>query len=151
METAHLYSSCQSVVVELMNTLHDTQPNLRAVGSNEGGPPRVLLFGVIGFCLLIILGAVALPIIFREVLSPAQQQRVMDQLPFMEAFKRPTPMGGILPTVDSNPEQENSAIDLLNMAVPVGGTATADPLNVLVPTGTLVPATQIPTLQPSLR
>src|SRR5688572_33026339 len=96
-----------------MNKLHDTQPNLRAVRPNEGGPPRLLLFGVIGFCLLIILGAVAVPIIFREVLAPAQQQRIIDQLPFMEAFKRPTPMGGVLPTVGPNSALENSALDLL--------------------------------------
>src|SRR5690242_4690001 len=131
-----------------MNTLHDTQPNLRAVRSNEGGPPRVLLFGVIGFCLLIILGAVAVPIIFREVLTPAQQQRVMDQLPFMEAFKRPTPMGGVLPTVGPNSALENSAMNLLNMG-PIGETATADPKSVIVPTATLAPATQTPTVQPS--
>src|SRR5688572_18879595 len=112
-----------------MNKLHDTQPNLRVVRPNEAGPPRLLLFGVVGFCVLIILGAVAVPIIFREVLSPAQQQRIMDQLPFMEAFKRPTPMGGILPTVGANSTLENSAMDLLNMGS-IGGTATADPQTV---------------------
>jgi len=131
-----------------MKTLHDTQPNLRAVRPNAGGPPRLLLFGVIGFCLLIIMGAIAVPIIFREVLSPAQRSRIMEQLPFMEAFQRPTPMGGILPTVGANPELENSAMDLLNMA-PISATATADPLNSVVPTATLAPATQVPTLQPT--
>lgn len=130
-----------------MNTLHDTQPNLRAVRSNEGGPPRVLLFGVVGFCLLVIVAAVAVPIIFREVLSPAQQQRLIDQLPFMEAFKRPTPMGGVLPTVGPNAALENSAMDLLNMS-PLG-TATADPQSVIVPTATLMPPTQTPTVQPT--
>jgi len=133
-----------------MNNLHDTQPNLRAVRSNPGGPPRILLFGVIGFCLLVILGAAAVPFIFRDVLSPAQQQRIMDQLPFMEAFKRPTPMGGVLPTLDANPALENSAMNLLNMPL-VGTTPTANLNTTLAPaaTATLAPATQMPTPQPS--
>ena len=36
---------------------------------------------------------------FRNVLLPSQQQRIIDQLPFMRALMAPTPPGGTLPTV----------------------------------------------------
>ena len=36
---------------------------------------------------------------FRNILLPSQQQRIIDQLPFMRALMAPTPPGGTLPTV----------------------------------------------------
>ena len=43
-------------------------------------------------------GAVGGVFVFRNVLLPGQQQRIVDQLPFMRAMMAPTPPGGTLPT-----------------------------------------------------
>lgn len=55
---------------------------------------------------------------FRNVLLPGQQQRIIDQLPFMRVLMVPTPPGGTLPTavpVEGGP----SASDLLSdLALP---------------------------------
>ena len=61
-------------------------------------PPRILLWAVIGLFVLAIVGSVGVVVLFRSVLLPAQQQRVIDQVPFMRAFLPPTPEGGTLPT-----------------------------------------------------
>lgn len=94
----------------------DTQPNLvKPLDDGPGGPPRLLLFGVLGVFVLVIGAAVAGVVIFREVLEPAQQVRVIDNLPFMEAFLPPTPEGGRLPTVEPGITNEQDALDLLNL------------------------------------
>lgn len=98
-------------------------------------PPRVLFWLVIGLFLLM-LAAAGIGIggiyIFREVLVPGQQQRVIEHLPFMRSLLRPTPVGGILPTAipgggDISPE------DLL--AAPLfGATNTPEPEITATPT-----------------
>jgi tetratricopeptide (TPR) repeat protein len=64
----------------------------------------------VGLFVLALLGGISAVILFRNVLLPAQQQRVIDQLPFMRQFMAPTPEGGTLPTPlpnegDISPEQ----------------------------------------------
>jgi tetratricopeptide (TPR) repeat protein len=137
-----------------MMTLDDTQPNKpMRLQADEGssGPPRILLIGVIGFFLLVVVGAIVAVIIFREVLEPGQQQRVIDQLPFMEAFKRPTPVGGILPTVAPQGNSDQNALDLLNMplesATPVGGVvATSQPTQAATTAPTSAPTATLTTI-----
>ncbi len=73
-------------------------------------PPRLLLWAIVGLFVLALLGGISAVILFRNVLLPAQQQRVIDQLPFMRQFMAPTPEGGTLPTPlpnegDISPEQ----------------------------------------------
>ena len=75
-------------------------------------PPRILLWLVIGLFILGILGAVGAVVIFRNVLLPGQQQRILDQVPFMRVFMPPTPEGGTLPTAVPA-ESDISADDLL--------------------------------------
>ena len=70
------------------------------------------------FILLIIVGIIGGIVGFREVLQPAQQQRVIDQLPFMRVFKEPTPMGGIFPTIAPS-TNENDALSLLDMPLDI--------------------------------
>ena len=50
---------------------------------------------------ILLVGAVVMGGVFtfRNVLLPSQQQRIIDQLPFMRALMAPTPPGGTLPTV----------------------------------------------------
>ena len=50
---------------------------------------------------ILLVGAVGLGGVFtfRNMLLPSQQQRIIDQLPFMRALMAPTPPGGTLPTV----------------------------------------------------
>lgn len=124
--------------------------------ADHGGlsaPPRILLWGIIGLFVLGILGAVAGVYVFREVFTPGQQQRVMNILPFMEAFMPPRPAAGdTLPapaTVD-----EEAAQNLLNnpLTLPggntdlpaVGGEATEEP----EPTQTSEPTVE-PTEEPT--
>ena len=84
-----------------MRNVHDTQPSpgvyLRGPDSGLRAPPRLLFWGVILFFLFIILGIAAAIFGFREVLQPAQQQRVIDQLPFMRMFRNPDADGWRIP------------------------------------------------------
>jgi tetratricopeptide (TPR) repeat protein len=89
------------------------------------GPPRWLFWGVIGafvLGMLAVLGSVAA---FRFVLEPAQQERVMQALPFMEAFLPPRPKpGDVLPTPEAA-SNDISPDDLLN-GLNLSGTATPE-------------------------
>jgi tetratricopeptide (TPR) repeat protein len=76
-------------------------------------PPRFLLWLVIGLFILGIVGVVGAVFAFRNVLLPGQQQRVLDQLPFMRIFMPPTPEGGTLPTAIPS-EGDISPEDLLD-------------------------------------
>jgi hypothetical protein len=79
---------------ETTDELHDTRPHPPVYDSDQDGipaPPRILLWGVIGLFIVGLLGAVAGVLFFREVMTPGQQVRVLDRLPFMEAFLPPRP------------------------------------------------------------
>lgn len=118
-----------------MPDLHDTQPN-RPVDVGVPAPPRLLLWAVLGLFVLGIAGAVAGVVIFREVLKPSQQVRVINSFPFMEAF---LPEGNPLPTAP--PVDEESLNNLLQM--PLNRTETATPEATTEPT-TAATATQTP-------
>ncbi len=120
---------------------HDTQPSMRRVSiklEDEGmdGPPRVLFWGVILVFVLVIVGAFGGVYVFRDVLRPSQQQRVVEQLPFMRTFLKPTPIGGIVPTVDPSLTDEDAANSLLTMPL-------------LLPDGPQVAATEAPSPTPT--
>lgn len=158
-----------------------TEPNLRTVRDyrDPGAPPRFLLIGVVLLFFMIVGGIGAGILVFREVLLPSQQQRVIDVLPFMRALMRPTPVGGTLPTVEPDATSNQSALDLLNMPVgprleetpevaapqistasPTAGEPTPEPLTPeptsvsAIPTATLTPEIQTapatPTNQPPI-
>jgi tetratricopeptide (TPR) repeat protein len=166
-----------------MTNLDDTQPN-RIVGypaPDHGipAPPRFLLWGVIGIFLLGIIGAIGGVYAFREVLPPRYQSRVMQILPFMEAFMTG---GAAIPTaeaVDPNaietllglnpsmpqintettaeptPEISTTAEatqEAVAAAVAVVPTQTPLPTQTILPTATLAPtATPLVEVQPTLQ
>ncbi|MDE2748287.1 MAG: C39 family peptidase [Chloroflexota bacterium] len=109
-----------------MPKLHDTQPSrayyLKSRNDGLRAPPRLLFWGLIVFTALVLLGTAGVIFGFREILQPAQQQRVIDQLPFMSILRNPTPIGGVFPTIVS-PANEDAALSLLDM-----------PLNIPSPT-----------------
>ncbi|MCY4019829.1 MAG: tetratricopeptide repeat protein [Chloroflexi bacterium] len=137
-----------------MRDLDETQPSrsyyLQDHSGGLQGPPRLLMCGVILFTLLIVVGAAGAIVAFREVLQPAQQQRVIDQLPFMRMFKEPTPVGGLFPTLASR-AGESDALALLDMPLEFASptapasAASATPAAVLLETVVLSTATQAPT------
>ena len=69
---------------------------------------------------------------FRNVLLPSQQQRIIDQLPFMRALMAPTPPGGTLPTV----------VPVSGALSPADLLADLPTLSAATATATLAPATQ---------
>lgn len=111
-----------------MPDLHDTQPSRKNISLRQDdglqAPPKILFWGIILLFVLIVGGGFASIFAFREVLQPAQQQRVIDQLSFMRAFLKPTPEGGVFPTLVPD-GGEDEALDLLDM-----------PLNFPTPTST---------------
>ena len=150
-----------------MPDLHDTQPNRNTIMRNydNGGglqaPPKILFWGMILFVVLIVVGVIGGIFGFSEVLQPAQQQRVLDQLPFMRAFLDPTPIGGVFPTI-APATNEDDALSLLDMPLNIpsptpSATAdtTAEATEELEPTATptqteiTATATSIPTLEPT--
>ncbi len=137
--------------------LHDTQPS-RALAykhRDQGlpAPPPFLFWGIIIFFILVVAGIAGIIFGFREVLQPAQQQRIIDQLPFMSLLRRPTPAGGVFPTIIA-PDDADSALALLEMPLDFAPSATVEsaasaPLATSHPTG--VPPTATPTTTPTVR
>ncbi|NWF67822.1 MAG: C39 family peptidase [Chloroflexi bacterium] len=117
-------------------------------------PPRWLLWGLVALFILAIAGGITGVWIFRDVLRPSQQQRVMDMLPFMRAFMRG---GEALPTPELQLTSTISAMDLLNspLEIPtstptataeIAASPTAAPTQTLPPDATTLPsATPTPT------
>ena len=132
-----------------MRDLHDTQPSPRLRVRRDDGlraPPRWLFWGVLLCFLAGIVGIAGLVVGFREVLKPAQQQRIIDQLPFMRVLRKPTPIGGVFPTLAA-PANEGDALALLDMPLDLPA-PTAELTSVAVvasePTPTVPPATIAP-------
>ena len=134
-----------------MQNLHDTQPSrghyLMPREQRLSAPPRILFWGVIIIFIMALLGIVGVFIGFREILQPAQQQRVIDQLPFMRILRRPTPQGGVFPTLIS-PANADAALALLDMpldiATPAGTTEQASAVDMPAATATPLPPTSTP-------
>lgn len=128
-----------------------TEPPYEPQDDGVAPPPRFLLWLVIGLFVLGILGVIGGIVVFRQVLLPAQQQRVIDQLPFMQVFKQPTPQGGAIPT--AIPVESDISADDLLAGLPLLGEpeATEDPTAEAEVIVTVEPPTATPTIaiQPS--
>jgi hypothetical protein len=62
--------------------------------------PRLFLVWVLVVLFFVYTGgAFAALYAYREVLPPRYQEEILTQAPFMRAFMRPTPAGGVVPTV----------------------------------------------------
>ena len=133
-----------------MHNLHDTQPSPRLQPRRDDGlraPPRWLFWGVILCFLAGLLGVAGVVVGFREVLKPAQQQRVIDQLPFMRALRKPTPIGGVFPTLQA-PAADGDALALLDMPLDLPA-PSADATSVSVVVSAPTPTAQLATLAPT--
>lgn len=133
-----------------MPKLQDTQPSrsqyLQSRSDGLQAPPKLLFWGVILFFLLILLGLAGFVIGFREVLRPAQQQRVIDQLPFLSILRNPTPSGGVFPTIVA-PENADAALSLLDMPLDIASPTGAPQASQAVAEATAPPtATEYPTV-----
>lgn len=116
-------------------------------------PPRFLLWLVIGLFILFILGGISVVIGFRSVLTPGQQQRVIDQIPAMRMLLPPTPQGGILPT--AAPAEGGISPEDLLAAPPLAESPTPEPTETLAsvpvaPSPTLTPTLPPPTVTPTV-
>jgi hypothetical protein len=112
--------------------------------------PRLFLIWVLITLVFIYTGAAFAGIYaYREIVPPRYQEEILTQAPFMRAFMRPTPVGGVVPTVAST--SAISAQDLLSMplASATDGQAAAstdEAANTLEPEETqAVEATNTPT------
>ncbi len=135
-----------------MRDLHDTQPSRSYYLKRHDGlraPPKLLFWGVMLFLLLVVFGVAGFVIGFREVLRPAQQQRMIDQLPFLSMLRNPTPEGGVFPTIVA-PANADAALSLLDMPLDIASPTEAPPESEAAARATLpataAPATEMPTV-----
>ncbi len=140
--------------IEVLRNLHDTQPSRSYYLKRHDGlraPPKLLFWGVMLFLLLVVFGVAGFVIGFREVLRPAQQQRMIDQLPFLSMLRKPTPEGGVFPTIVS-PANADAALSLLDMpldiASPTEAPQESEAATQAPPPATAAPATatEMPTV-----
>lgn len=120
-------------------------------------PPRILFWGLIAGILLFIVGILAGIFIFREVLTPGQQQRVIDAIPFMKVLlpAHPAP-DTVLPTVA--PVNPTAAMDLLNLSIDSANPSPEiteapqavlpNPPTITISTPTPQPTVELPTATP---
>ena len=108
-----------------MSRQEDMRRNTPDRPQSAGGTPRFLLWLVIGLFLLAIIGGFAGIYVFRNVLRPGQQQRIIDIAPFMSAFVARTDPNATIPTAISPGSGGISPEDLLNAPL-VGGTVEPD-------------------------
>ena len=107
-----------------------------------------MFYGAILIFILILIVPVVSIYIFREELRPAQQQRVISVIPFMEVFLPTHPdIGDTLPTVIPAQVGDLSANDLLNLALSTP-TPTETILPAIVPTNITPSDTPLPTITP---
>ncbi|TVR23080.1 MAG: hypothetical protein EA396_04790 [Anaerolineaceae bacterium] len=96
------------------NTTDKTNPSGHQQQASElKAPPKFLLYGCIGLFIIGIIGTVGGIIAFREVLQPAQQQRVVNTLPFMDAFLPSSPSPDATVPTSLAPVDEDAIQDLL--------------------------------------
>ena len=131
-----------------MRNLHDTQPSRAHLRRDDGGaPPRWLFWGCVLSFLSLVLGFVFVIFAFREILKPAQQQRVIDQLPFMRVLRRPTPAGGVFPTIAASADSDD-ALALLDMPLDLPAPTTAQDATQVPPSATSAPTSLPATATP---
>ncbi len=122
-----------------MTNLDDTQPNPVIYGQDEiPAPPRILLWGVILLMVLGIVGVISGVYIFREVLPPFQQQRVINRLPFMEALLVEGPPLPTAPPVDQQ-ALESLLNSPLSVSPPAPGGSTITDDDVMTQEATSIP------------
>lgn len=78
---------------QLNNVQHPAQMDMY-YDDGLAAPPQFLLWGVIFLFMLGVIGTLSGVVIFREVLTPGQQVRVISYLPFMEALLPARPGAG---------------------------------------------------------
>jgi tetratricopeptide (TPR) repeat protein len=134
------------------------QPNTReeynkpgSVSDGPSAPPRILWIGIAILIASVVVGSIAGVVLFREVFLPSQQQRVVEAIPFMRAFLRPTPMGGILPTVAPGGDEAALALLVQPLATQTPGIiATELPPTPETPAPTVATATAEPSKEPAV-
>ena len=124
--------------------------------------PRYFLLGVILVLALLGTGAAFGAIYaYREVLPPRYQEEMLTYAPFMRTFMRPTPVGGLVPTVASTSAISPDSLLGLSVGEPTETPAsaasteeaalvttvepTASPTAEATATPTLMPPTEAPT------
>ncbi|MBZ0275002.1 MAG: hypothetical protein K8I60_02585, partial [Anaerolineae bacterium] len=116
-------------------------------------PPRLLLWIVVGVFVLGIVGTITGIVVFRNVLTPGQQERVLGVVPFMQIFMPPRPAAGdTLPTPNPDEGSGISPADLLagpNLNIEKTATATLAPTT-LPATSTSVPTIATPEATPEI-
>ncbi|MAS34448.1 MAG: hypothetical protein CL610_10600 [Anaerolineaceae bacterium] len=117
------------------------EPDVEPRHEGVAPPPKILLWIILGLFVMAIVGSIGAVVVFRSVLLPAQQQRVIDQLPFMRAFMAPTPQGGTLPTA-MPADSDISPDDLLSAPLEL-------PTSTTVPTSEPTEAAAIIQVEPS--
>jgi hypothetical protein len=126
-------------------------------------PPRILFWSLIIIFVLTLVGGASGVIIFRNVLRPGQQQRVINMLPFMSVFLSKQDPNATLPTVVPPADSNISPDDLLNspLLLPATDEVEAEAVETeestpeavsVVPTATPIPptATPPPTIAPTI-
>ncbi|MCU0496220.1 MAG: tetratricopeptide repeat protein [Anaerolineae bacterium] len=131
--------------------VYQPPPPPRDYHANEiPAPPRFLFWAVIAIFVLGVLGIMGGVLVFRSVLEPAQQERVMSIFPFMEAFLPPRPpTDATLPTPIAT--GNISPEDLLTIPLTIPEAASATPTAIVtevIATATPLPFT--PTIAPTL-
>jgi len=113
-------------------------------------PPPLLLWLIVGLFLLSVAGTAGGVLVFKNVLRPGQQQRIITILPFMQNFLPVRPGAGIaLPTAIAAQNNGITPEDLLAISIAVS-TPTASVHEVLAePSATLPPPTVEPTSVPT--
>lgn len=102
--------------------------------------------------LVLIGGMIASLFVFRNVLRPSQQQRVIDFAPFMRAFLNQPGEDASIPTVEGNITSEFSIEDLLDLPTatltsPTGaGAATLTPAETSTPPVARTPTAALPSI-----
>ena len=142
-----------------MSIPEDTQPNLAIANvSGVAPPPPLLFYGILFLFVLMIITPIGSIIAFREILRPGQQQRVVNMLPFMEAFLPPRPSpGDTLPTPMSGGDLDSVSDSLLSISIstPLPTLLSEEIVPTVIPTSQEAtlrkPATPSPAITPTMR
>jgi hypothetical protein len=104
-------------------------------------PRQFLLWLVVLLAILGVSGALGAIYGYREVLPPRYQEEFLTYAPFMRTFMRPTPAGGLVPTVASTSAISPNDLLGLSLASPTDSPAPAATTEEPAPLATSEPAT----------